>query len=412
MFQLFMLFSIIFFYISFKLYHYFINPLSFYCFIWSVCAGLYQFGGIYFYPLSLTTWIYIILSLCFYSFGCILGKAVSQAIIIKSYNLTTSKKQKEKMTGFIIFLTFCSSIELYQRLIATIHKYGFYFYKYIKQIYQSQIHGTGITASFVVFEVFTYISIMLAGIYSYKNGFKKWLLWPILTSLLYQLCSGSRGTLIINIILFTAPFMFNHSDKSYLNSIEKLYITKKKKPIAAIAISVLTVLYVTIMRTSSSGNIVTKLQEALRNIIFYLASPIAVLNEFIKTGNQGIWGEHTFRIFRKYMYKLGIIPSYREPYSLGTYLTPEPSNVATYIGTLKYDFGYLGALFVIFMLGFIFSFYYCKLVKKYDISYQIIISVMSVVLGLSFFDWFFKSAIIWCCITMGLFFAICIKYRI
>src|SRR5699024_6738215 len=80
--------------------------------------------------------------------------------------------------------------------------------------------------------------------------------------------------------------------------------------------------------------------------------------------------------------------------------TPRLSNVMTFIGELIYDFNYLGAFVVVFILGIMFSFSYYKM-RDNSIFWALVFSVCFSLVSLSFFAWYLRLAIFWYVIIFG-----------
>ena len=85
---------------SIKFYKNKINPISIYSVVWTFMTILYELKLVYYYDLTLLTWLIIIVFQIAYNFGCIVGKTMSiytKGYNIKSHNniIITNVKQKK-----------------------------------------------------------------------------------------------------------------------------------------------------------------------------------------------------------------------------------------------------------------------------------------------------------------------------
>ena len=134
----------------------------------------------------------------------------------------------------------------------------------------------------------------------------------------------------------------------------------------------------------------------------YIAGPIGVLNEYLKTSELH-FGQNTFLTVFNLLNKLGIgerVEQYQE-----WFYTPLPCNVGTFIRELIEDFTVVGAAISVLIFGYATSRSYMNAKKDYNTRSKVMWAILSLVLLLSFFDWKLRSSNIWIALLFG--FIIC-----
>jgi len=407
MFIIFILFSVIFYLISITMYKARINPITIYLSIWVLCVSLHQSGLIYYYELTNTTWIVLISSEVIYVIGCMVGVMFSKnRIQKKSYSINNLESLRKTLRHYIIILSLIASLSIIPKLFYVVRIYGINLISNISQIYLDSITEKMNYAGTFNTDGFIFISVVFSAIYLYKFEFDKVILLPLLLLILSQLTSGSRGSLVSGILLFIAPFVLknrNHKNKDIVN--------KKSKKRVIMVVGILFIFLFLITYNRNDGNFTLPYASTLiqslcsknkfiYNIVFYVSSPIAVLNEYLKNPIHSYWGAGTFRIFYIIMDKFGIGNYNVNFIEEFLYFIPAPSNALTYLGSLIYDFNY-GYTVVVFLLGFLFSIFFCKMQKHESIFIEVITATCFCLVCLSFFAWFLLLSIFWYVLLIG-----------
>ena len=97
-----------------------------------------------------------------------------------------------------------------------------------------------------------------------------------------------------------------------------------------------------------------RLQGVLYSFYWYMASPIAALNEFLVNFRGGYdLGQNTFLPFAKWLYQFHLLPE-PDMSIYGDYVfVPYPANVYTYLRAFYLDFGIWGVAVVPYVLGWL-----------------------------------------------------------
>lgn len=118
----------------------------------------------------------------------------------------------------------------------------------------------------------------------------------------------------------------------------------------------------------------------------YLIGPLCSLDVFVNTSFQLEYGQNSFRFFYAIFYKIGISSTPPSELVESFVHIPYPSNVYTIYKKYILDFGYLGSLYVMSLLGLVTTYLYKSSKKTHSIiiKYAYIISVYPIIM--SFFN--------------------------
>lgn len=415
MFIIYIFISVICFTIGLFVYKTWKNPISIYLSIWVLCISFHQSGLIYYYDLKLTTWFVIIMAEVAYVLGCVFGVIFSNSRIQKkSRSIINLESTRKILKTYIIILSVIASLSIVTKLFYIVRTYGFNLFSNILQIYKDSIYERMNYTDVFNTEGVIFIAIAFSSVYLYRYKYEHIIVLPLLLLVVSQLSSGSRGSLISGILLFSSQFILKNKKK---RSISITTLGKKPKKSLMILTGILCVI-VFLITFSRSGEDITlpyandliSDNNIVYSIVFYFSVPIAVLNEYLKNPIHSHWGAATFRIFYQVLDKFGFV-NYDVNF-IGEYLfyTPGPSNVLTYIGELIYDFNY-GAIFVVFLLGLLFSLSFCNMHKNESVFADIVTAACFSLVSLSFFAWFLRLSIFWYVLLIGGILAYIIDHR-
>lgn len=391
------------------LYKRILNPISIFSIIWFICINLHQSGLIYYNPLTNKTWIVIIFMLIVYSSGNLIGRELG---LLSDKNLqkesTHVMKLEEKRTEkylkrYILFFSLLSSTSIIPSLVNVINIYGLNIFLNLSSIYHESITSPVEQSPSIGFDGLIFIAVSLSGIYLSRFKFNKLILVPLFLLVLTQLTNGSRGSLATGSLLFLAPFISNK---------KKIKIDPKQKKYIHLIIILLLGVFIGITFSRKIGDTqlpyasdflkrISSYNKTPYSIVTYLTIPIAVLNEYLKEPTHYIFGASTFRVFYMVFNRIGLIEFDVNFTRDFLYYTPQLSNVMTFIGELIYDFKFLGAYLVVFILSVGFGFSYYKTKHSNSIFWQLIFSVCFSLIALSFFAWYLRLSIFWYVLLFG-----------
>lgn len=379
-----------------------INPLSLYVVIWSSIVLLHESGLIYFYDLSLTTWITIIFSEVLYILGVLIGNRACKRI---KYHVNEIDIDKVTMKRIILLLSIPSLLSTVINLVNSIRTGGLFFIRNIYNTYMNSILTQSGSVSIIgnVFESLVFFAVALSSLYIVKYGFEKIILLPLISLVLGQLSNGSRGTLVVAIVIFTSLIILNKIGiKKDRGKIRNVIIITGILFIAITYFRGVTVERIEFPYASEFFKRICGNSKLLYSIFSYIVSPIGVLNQYIENPVSGTWGGTTFRVFNKLLFNLGIINEFDDRAEFPTYLTPKASNVGTYLAELIRDFDYAGMFFVCFMLGFVFAYSYRRMIKNKSVIHSLLCTVWFTLVVLSFFAWYMRIMGMWIIILISL----------
>lgn len=379
-----------------------INPISLYCVLWFICFFFHESGIIYFLPISINTFIMIIIGNISVVVGCWIGSKLSNIKI--KHNCFKDRSLIERdflMIKWISILSLICGIDVLIKFIQQISMYGAnifanFAYRYSSQI--REVQESDLDVSSLVFPL-----VVLLGIYIVKNGVNRNVIMPVCVIILFSLIQGSRGTLIIVMALFISQITVLGGKKKINGDMKEN--KNRRKLMFLFLILVIVVLLITISRNQyfsessssySSNNIIL---GALESIASYTAEGIGCLDKYMEQPIKANYPQYFFRVPIIILNKLGVT-NLDTRYHIPTYYIPEPSNVITYIGELYHDFGMLYGIVIAF-LACIFSYVYKKSTATNNIFYRMSYSAFFAMFSLSFFANFFHSASLWYVIIIG-----------
>ena len=387
------------------------NPVSLYSLVWEIAVGLHESKLITFYELSGYTWFIIFLMQTLFVVSCFAG--IHSKLVIGNFRPTSSnevdnKELKKQIKKYIIITTSVASIAIFTSLYGTISRFGTQLLSNLTSIYAARVYNQETAKTIPYIGSFLYIALPLCGIYLKRFGFSFLAVPPFVLAFLDALNSGGRAGIVFSMILFASAYYITDMNAST----GKKPIAKRRKVFMYIGVAIFAVMIIVISIQRNAGQNLTYATPAFEKIfgnnllvyktMTYIAGPIGVLNEYLKTSELH-FGQNTFLTVFNLLNKLGIgerVEQYQE-----WFYTPLPCNVGTFIRELIEDFTVVGAAISVLIFGYATSRSYMNAKKDYNTRSKVMWAILSLVLLLSFFDWKLRSSNIWIALLFG--FIIC-----
>ncbi len=401
MLTMYFIFCILFIYIGKKSYDNYMNPITIYTVVWFAAFFAHECSYVEFDYISLNTFMVIVVTHFVFCVGCIIGKKfiykTKRIVLLKN---RSDFEKKGIIQFWIVFLTLVSYIEIIYDFIITIREMGLNIFLNFAKLYKMQISSE--TESALSLSSLLFVIAPLMGIYLMKYGWNKCLILPIIGILLYGLNNGSRGSLVIIIILFLAS--------ATLYSKEQRKLDQKKKKFIYILGGVFAALVLICTKSRSVSNGLTSSTSSILSFsVTYLGGGIGCLDKYLQNPVVVDYPQYFWRVPYIVLNKIGLC-NVDTTYHIPTYFIPFPSNVITYIGELYHDFQ-SNFYIIVFLLAFIMSVCFCK-AKKYNLLFdRMIYSGFFAIIVLSFFANFGHSASIWYVFIIGGFITYSIDYK-
>ena len=370
------------------MYNSIINPISIYGMVWFVAFFFHECGIVYYYKISWNTFFCIVVAHCCFIIGAMLGVKISKFQFIKYKKEHENVRRQLKYN--ILIISCVSGVGIIRNFINTLLNYGIGLKINYKSLYQDNV-SQALESSFSLSSLL-YVAVSLTGIYIVKYGYEKCLLLPVVLMIISGLSSGSRGSFIIQILLFVSSISLisiehNKEQKTNIRGIKFLFI-------------IMTIIVFIITLSRGSGNTSADNKNILvRFVVGYMASGIGCLDQYLMAPDVVGYPQYLFRVPFIVFNKLGIT-SVDTRYHINTYFIPDSSNVITYIGELYHDFGELYFIPIVFM-SVMFSDSYCRAKRTGTIFSYVMYSSFFTVFCLSFFANFIHVASIWYVILFG-----------
>ncbi|MSS59520.1 oligosaccharide repeat unit polymerase [Erysipelotrichaceae bacterium Oil+RF-744-GAM-WT-6] len=373
-----------------------INPVSIYLIIWNIMIGLYETHWVRYNEITMFCWFTVIVFQFIFFISCIFG---SKCIFTRNGRSNDVTLDDKTLLKGILILTVIASFAIIPNFVNFIHKYSFNFMDEMNQVYQDRLTGNRGFEMIPYLGTLVSVAVLLSGIYFRKFGFNKWLLFPLLMSLLDTLPGGGRSGVIIELLLFLMPVLLFGKVKS--NESSKM----KKRNIILILIAVVVLVVVFWQMSSVRSRWMTtdqymsptmvklfRISPAIYKTFLYITEPFVTLSEYLKDQTFQ-FGINTFGMFYNILNKIGFNLPY-ERYQTAYYV-PMECNVATYIREIIQDFTYFVALFVTAFLGLLSGTTFISTRYKLDDISEARCSILGTIITLSFFMFFLRETVFW-----------------
>lgn len=378
-----------------------INPISLYSLIWAGIAVLYEAKLVYYYDLTAYTWLITIIFQIAYNIGCILGKTSSRGYITINPYKNLAYSDEPALKKVIIVLSIVASISIITDFLIAVKEFGLNLFLYTNQLYRARLTGT-IKGGIPYLGTFVFPALIFSGVYYRKYGFRNIILLPIILLIPRGLKTGGRLDFFTGAILYLVPIIVCKTKNN-----KRTRIIDKIKTVAAVAAIIIILAIITNNRSTwirynsyMSPFMVglVNYNPAIYNVYTYLASPLGVLNEFLKEPTFN-FGGHTFLTLYNFLNRIGFaipVNKYQK-----FYFVPVECNVGTYIRELIEDFSIPIAIVVTLIWGFVFSYNFNRFFKSRSYVSLVWMSTFSFAVIFSFFVWSFRSSDIWLTLFVG-----------
>ncbi len=374
------------------------NALNIYLLIWAMMVLLYNLKWILYYDLTSTTWIMIYLSTISVFVGNLFGVHKAKKHIQKCNTISAADIDlisKKRLINSILITSLIAAFAIIPNIFFLMEKYGLNILSKTSEIYYDNLNGKA-PLSIPYLGAIIYVSDILAGIYFSRYGYKSFILLPIILSMLSILPSGSRGWLILAVFMFIFPYFIM---PSFQKANKKA--TRKNRFKLAILIMVVCMLFIilTINRSknldpqilqfmSPEMKIFAQKMPSVYKLYQYFASPIGVLNEFLKCPDF-YFGKNTFAVLYNFLDKFGFDVNYSRYQTF--YSIPIRTNVGTWVLELIQDFGIWGMFIVI--ISFAFTVGYFEQMSNVCLARKYILwsTVFNTIFVMSFFVWYLRE---------------------
>ena len=398
--------SMIYILFSILLYSRVINPFSTYLSAWYLSFFSHECGIVEFNAITPKTLYIILLAHTCVLIGCTIGKVCSKYKVSVLKVANRSEEEKLKMIRLVLIATAIVSIlSLLPAVISSVRLYGLNILRNTANIYFDSISSE--TKSQFSLSSLIYVNAAFLGYYLKEKQFDCASKVSIAALLMYSVSTGSRGGLIILILLVVSAYFVNPLGKTY-----KLRKKEKRKILIIFCSLFAIVVAITMLRnqmdTTAAGKAMMQgsssgLASLIRSMAIYLGAGVGCLDQYLQNPVIVDYPQFFFRVPYIVFNRLGLT-NVETTYRGFTYAIPFPANVITYIGELYHDFQF-SMFFVIIMLSFLYSIFYCRSIKSRTFYSRIWFSALFAIYILSFFSYFGRVTSIWIVIIIGGFIA-------
>jgi len=398
-----------------------INPLSSYTIVWYAMISFYHLKLIKYDELSVETWYVIIIAYVSFFLG-IIGYFASQHSIKNSKidincgneypkTLFISRENSKIFFGLTLLLGLLGLLGALQAWIVLLSLYGSVtkVLLHLGALYQMRVSGE-LEGILPYTSIFSFASIFFAGIHSAtKSRITLVSLLPLVALIIKEVAMVGRAGILFGFVEYGFTFLFA---SSIIRDNFKIASNNKAKLILSVTISVIlflaSITFIKNLRGGSdsySGK--TRAIKALEGATFispsiylYLSGHIGVLNKYLeKDIEKARFGENTFQLVYNSLNKFEIT-SRPNGYQKGYYI-PLWVNTGTFIRELLADFGIVGTMLFIYLLGYLVTHSWVRFFSNNNIVHLAILVFLMIIIFFSFLmvitrlaNWFLSLGVI------------------
>ncbi len=387
-----------------------VNPITVYCVVWQIALVFHQSGLLVFNELMPATWAVIIGGELLFVGGCFIGAKLKFKEKPKTESVSPEVIRKRLQIAIIV-TTLVASIAIIGNYIYAVRHYGGSLLLSIVKIYNDRVNNVVSLKSIPYLGPIILSSAALVGIYVKRFKFNFMVIPILILTFMQVLVTGGRQNLIFVFCIFAFAFLITPSGRSSEGKNKLLrYI-----PLAAVCVAIVAAVFVvTMLRGAAVSQYATEAYTAIfgsngipGKIIQYIAAPIGTLNEYLKD-MEFRFGINTFLTIYNYLYNLGLIEMVDQYQSF--YNTPIPCNVGTWLRELIQDF-HIFSVVAVPLFGAIVGRLFRRYRERSGITAGSVLSILMMVVSLSFFDWKIRSTDLWIALGVCIAFGILIDHN-
>lgn len=382
-----------------KYYSRVINPVTVYSSVWLLAVLIHQSGLIYYYPLSLFTWLVIFLAQIVFSVSCFIGKRYDT----EKYVLTEEENEqlKHQLNKYILITLSLASVGVLSSIYNIISIFGTNMLANITNVYAARVSGMEDFQLIPYVGSFIFIALPLSAIYVKRYGFSLWVILTFVMVALNALTSGGRAGIVFSLLMFVFAYLF--TDKKE----EENQQSTSRKGLYFSAV-LLVAMFVVMSSYRTAGNEIEYATDLyyrvfgdnvlVFKIFAYIANPLGVLNEYLKDCTFD-FGHNTLLPIYNIIAKFGLMERVEQYQSW--YEVPALCNVGTWLRELVEDFTIFGAIPFIMVYALVLNSQYQKAIYRGSISHIVITSMLMMMIAMSFFDWKLRTSSLWIALAFG-----------
>lgn len=383
------------------LFKYWFNPLTLYSGIWFAMLFFYSLKFFNYNNLSTETNAFIFINLISFFVGIL--------IVFKDRNLSQDTEIKTKL--FHILSYFENNLIVFKYiviifgligLLGAIHSWFILLGIYgtipkvlinLAAIYKLRVSGE-IEGIIPYIEIFSYVAIFFAGVYSaFRGKISIFSLIPLIAIILKGITMVGRANILFGFAEFLFVLVFTRYFLSKINMLKNISSSIWLK-ITAILVIILFLFSITLIK-DFRGNLesfrgetvqIRKLKENAffqPSIYLYVSGHLGVLNKYLNQGEEKVrFGENTFQYVYNFLSKFDFVE--RPKGYQKAYYVPMWINTGTFLRELHSDFGLTGVYVFNLILGVLAGFFWQKLIFELNILYLLPMVYLSIIIFFSF----------------------------
>jgi oligosaccharide repeat unit polymerase len=387
--------------VSFVLFKKVFNPISFYTAIWAFIVLMFELKLIYFYPLSVMTWLFLAASYLAFVLGVIIHFS-ARGVFGNGFHVSASQEKKfdivlfekilKKLLVIFTVIGVIASLQMWYVLLGlfgSVPKVLMNSYKIYHMRHEGELVGV-----WPYVWMFAYFAVFLSGMYmAVKGKLSVWGIIALLSVIIREIARFSRQGILVGLLELFVSFILM---RYFLNAKNiKVKFNRKHIMVATTLILSLVIIAAGLIRVlrnksedyggtsrvlrSYSGGLIISPQ-----VYFYFASQIGVFNKFLEEDKERYpVGSSTFMPVYKFLAKVGLVDKIDTQHK--GYMIPNWSNTGTYLRDVYNDFGVSGIVLIPFLLGLLLTHYWQKFFKYGKFKDLVILHHLFVIVGISFF---------------------------
>lgn len=383
------------------LFKYWINPLSLYSVIWFVMLLFYSMKLFHYKELSLETTSFIAINF----FAFVIGNLIVTQNSKVNFKESISDRTNDILQYFEENLSFFKYLIITLGLIGllgALHSWYVLLGIYgtipkvlinLAAVYKLRISGE-IEGIIPYIEIFSYVSIFFAGIYSaYRGKISVYSLIPLIAIILKGITMVGRANILFGFVEFLFVIIFTRYLLSRISDNRKIASSLWLK-LTAVFIVVLFLFSITFIK-DFRGNIESFRGETVQirklkdnsffqpSLYLYLSGHLGVLDKYLEKDEENVrFGENTFQYVYNFISKFNFVERPRGYQK--AYYVPMWMNTGTFLRELHSDFGLIGVYLFNLFLGILITYFWQKAIFELNIAYLLPLVYLSIIVFFSF----------------------------
>uniref|UniRef100_A0A7V2ZLF9 Oligosaccharide repeat unit polymerase n=2 Tax=Ignavibacterium album TaxID=591197 RepID=A0A7V2ZLF9_9BACT len=378
------------------------NHISLYSFVWFIIVFLFDQRLIRYNPISISTWLIIILAYLSFLLGVLTAYTAAKMnneekiFLINNedyFNSCWFRDDAKLLMKLVVVLGIIGILVAVQNWYVLLKKFGNVQTVLLNAslVYKMRVQRT-IEGQIPYLFTLSYVAVFFAAVYSaFKNKITLVTIIPFLGVILKEMSQSARAGILNAVLLFISTFLIFRFFKSEK---KRQKLSNKNLMLGTIILVALVIVSVTLVKITRVTNekikgASTQLNKLETNafvsptIYLYFSGHIGTLDKVLKAEERSkLPAEKTLTMFYSTIAKFDLVKRPKD-HDKG-YFIPVWINTGTFLREIYSDYGIIGTLLVPYLLGLLTTIYWFRFMRTGNFIDLVILAHLYVVIGFSF----------------------------